>query len=111
MNAVYVSGPGDFEDWRMARDKRDAAVEARAEQIAKDMWQDLEYVTDAVNDAAITIGYYRRKDHRIHPLAVTFLTLLRDGSDDLELVRMLRQAANDYINETARDRAEEEIPE
>lgn len=109
MNAIYLRGMGDFEDWRMVRDKRDAAIKDRAEQLSKDMWQDLEYLTDAVNDAAITIGYYRKSGQRNHTMAVTWLTLLRDGSDDLELVRMLREAANEYISQLAMDRAEEEL--
>lgn len=107
MNAVRMPGPGDFEDWKSLHDKKEAAIEARAEQLRSDLWQDLEHLTDAVNDAAITIGYYR-KGERNHPKAVTFLTLLRDGSDDIELARMLREAVNDHIGQLAQDMAEEE---
>jgi len=87
---------------------REDYIERRAEELKKDLWQDLEYITDAVNDAAIRIGYYRRKGFTIHPQAVTWLTLLRDGSDDLELARMLRMAANEYLDQLAHDMAEEE---
>lgn len=88
--------------------KREEWVEQRAEQLAKDMWQDLEYLTDAAGDAIGRIGWYRRKGFTVHPKAVTFLLLLRDGHDDIELARMLRQAANQYINQLAQDMAEDE---
>jgi hypothetical protein len=87
---------------------RQEFIERRTEELKKDLWQDLECVTDAVNDAAIRIGYYRRKGFKVHPQAVTWLTLLRDGSDDLELARMLRAAANEYLCQLASDMAEEE---
>jgi hypothetical protein len=89
---------------------REMWVEQRTEELAKDWWQDLEYLSDAVSDAAIKIGWYR-KDMKCgpnHPLAVTFLTLLRDGSDDIELARMLRASAKDYITNAANDLACEE---
>lgn len=92
--------------------KREALVEARTEQLEKDMWQDLEYLTDAVSDAIASIGWYRNKPNsRVHPLAVTWLTLLRDGSDDIEAMHMLREATKEYIRSAANDKAEEEIDE
>lgn len=87
---------------------REDKVERRAAQLAADMWQDLEYLTDAVSDAVGKIGWYRRKNFRIHPQAVTFLALLRNGSDDIELARMLREASKAYIEQLAADQAEEE---
>ena len=89
---------------------REAWTEARTEQLFKDMWQDIEHLSDAVSDVAIKIGWYRKdlKCGPNHPLAVTFLTLLRDGSDDIELARMLRSAAKEYINNAANDQACEE---
>jgi len=88
--------------------KREDWVERRTEQLAKDMWEDLEHLTDAVEDAIGKIGWYRRKNFRIHPQAVTFLKLLRNGSDDIELARMLREASKAYIDQLAADQAEEE---
>ncbi len=90
---------------------REAWVDSRTEELSRDMWQDLEYLSDAVSDAAIKIGWYRRdlKCGPTHPLAVTFLTLLRDGSDDIELARMLRASARDYITNAANDLACEEV--
>ena len=87
---------------------REDWIERRAMELAKDLSQDLEHLTDAVSDAVIRIGYYRRKGFTIHPKAVTWLTMLRDGSDDIELARMLRQAANEYIDQLAHDMAEKE---
>lgn len=86
-------------------------IESRAEQIKKDMWQDLEYLTDAVSDAISTIGWYRKERFKVHPMAVTWLTLLRDGTDDIEAMRMLREATKEYIHDAANDKAEEEIHE
>jgi hypothetical protein len=87
---------------------REAAVEARAEQLQKDYWQDLEQLSDAFSDASVTIGLYRRGKVP-HPHAVTFLTLIRDGSDDLEAMRLLREAMRQYIADQAKDTAEEEL--
>lgn len=83
-------------------------IESRAEQLKKDMWQDLEYLTDAMGDVCVTIGWYRHKGFSNHPQSVTWLSLLRDGSDDIELARMLRKAATDYIAQRAFDMAEKE---
>lgn len=102
-------GPGDFSDTRREEAvAREEAINARAEQLVAEMWQDPEYLTDALGDAIGTVGYYR-KDKANHPLAMTVLTLLRDGSDDIECMRIIREAAKDYIRDTASDRAEEEM--
>lgn len=88
--------------------RREAAIEARTEQLIAEMWQDNEHLSDAVNDASITIGWYRR-DLATLPAAVRFLELLRDGSDDFEAMRMFRSVCRDYISDTASDRAKEEF--
>ena len=95
---------------RGREEAREAAVEARIEDLKRDMWQDLEYLSDAIDDAVYKLGNYR-KGKVCHPLTVTWLTLLRDGSDDLELARMFRAAAKDYIADKASDQAEEEYSE
>lgn len=85
------------------------AIDARAIELQAEMWQDLSELSDAFNDAGATIGWYRVGAHRScsnHPQAAKFLSLIRDGSDDLELARMLREAMRDYISDTAGDRAE-----
>lgn len=87
---------------------REAAIEARAKQLQAAYWQDLECLSDAFNDAALTIGWVQ-PGFATHPKAVTFLTLLRDGSDDLEAVRILREAMKDYISDKAGDDAREEF--
>jgi len=87
---------------------REDAIERRKKQLSADMWQDLEYLTDAVSDAVGKIGWYRRKNFRVHPKAVTFLMLLGNGSDDIEAMRMLREASKAYIDQIAEDQAEEE---
>lgn len=87
---------------------REAAIEARTEQLQSDYWQDLEQLSDAFNDAAYNIGYFRSKEAR-RTNTVTFLTLIRDGSDDLEAMRMLREAMRSYIADQAQDTAEEEL--
>jgi hypothetical protein len=89
---------------------REAAIEARKEQLAADYWQDLEHLSDALDDAVYRLGNYKRKRLN-HPRCVEFLTLLRDGSDDIELARMIRECAQKYIADTASDQAEEEFGE
>ena len=86
---------------------REAAIEARTEQLSADYWQDLEHLSDALSDVAGTVGWYRHRKP-VHHDAVRLLTLLRDGSDDLELARMIREAAQRYIAATAGDEAEHE---
>lgn len=103
-------GPGDFSDTRREEAvAREDAVNDRAAQLAKDMWQDPEYLTDALDDAICHVGYYRSKARSNHPQAMTVLMLLRDGSDDIECMRIIREAAQKYINEHAMDIAEEEM--
>jgi hypothetical protein len=80
----------------------------RAGQLADEMWQDMEHLSDALDDAVGKVGYYR-KDRGNHPLASRVLVLLRDGADDVELARTLRKAARDYIDMLAMDRATEEF--
>ena len=110
MNALMEHGFGDSHDsWADRNARRELAVEALAERLRADYWQDLEQLSDAFNDAGSTIAYYRSKEVP-HPLAVTFLTLARDGSDDAELGRMLREAMRDYISDKAADDAEERTP-
>jgi hypothetical protein len=92
---------------QVAREER---INERAGQLADEMWQDMEYLSDAMDDAVSTVGYYRTKGIN-HPLSTRVLGLLRDGTDDIELVRILRKAARDYIDGQARDRAEEELNE
>lgn len=87
---------------------RKAAIDTRTEQLRADYWQDLERLSDAFNDAALTIGWVQ-KCFVTHPRAIPFLALLRDGSDDLEAMRMLREAMKDYIADTAQDAAKEEF--
>lgn len=101
-------------DERGREEAREQAVEARAEQLQVEMWQDLSELSDAFDDVAYKMGQYRsakdpNKRHANHPKAATFLTLIRDGSDDLELARMLRAEMRDYISDTAGNRAEEEM--
>ncbi|TPG50157.1 hypothetical protein EAH75_01275 [Rhodanobacter glycinis] len=86
---------------------REAAIESRTEQLTADYWQDLEYLSDALSDVAITVGWYRNRKP-VHHGAVRLLTLLRDGSDDLELAQIIREAALQYIAATAGDEAEHE---
>lgn len=88
--------------------QREAAIDTRTEQLKADYWQDLERLSDAFNDAALTIGWIQ-KGFATHPRAVTFLALLRDGSDDLKAMRMLREAMKDYISDKADDDAHEEF--
>lgn len=88
--------------------KREAQAEAMAEQLTADMWQDLEHLSDALDDAVYRLGNYRR-GNAVHEQCVTLLTLIRDGSDDADLGRMLRLAARDYINGKALDEAEERV--
>jgi len=113
MNAQpdFYGRAADIEAHRRGKEEaREQAVEARAEDLKRDMWQDLEYLSDAADDAVYRLANYRTKAQH-HPLAVTWLTLLRDGSDDLELARMLREAAKAYIADKAADKAEEECGE
>jgi len=88
--------------------RREDWVERRTDELTRDMWQDLEHLTDALSDAILDIGWYRKDGHRVHPLAVTFLTLLRDGSDDINLAALLRAYTLKRIRRAAEDRAEEE---
>lgn len=93
---------------------REAAIEKRTEQLSADYWQDLEMLSDAVSDVATTVGWYRKRKP-VHPDAVRFLTLLRDGSDDIELARIFREAAKQYIsaeadNEATRESLDGEMP-
>jgi hypothetical protein len=88
--------------------EREAAIERRTEALIAEMWQDPEYLSDAMSDAAVTIGWYR-KGRVCHPDAVRWLTMLRDGSDDMELARMLRESVRDAISDAASDRAEKEF--
>ena len=103
-----------FADQRATDDGRELArkihVEQRTEELKRDMWQDLEHLSDALSDMAITVGYYRTlsKYGRNHPNAVRLLTLIRDGSDDLEAMRIIRADMQRYIAETAGSAAEQE---
>lgn len=111
MNALPCIASRDA-DRHAAELGRKDAIEARAIELQDEMWKDLEELSDAFGDAAVTIGYYRRKPmsaSSIHRDTDKFLTLIRDGSDDLELARMLRAEMKDYISDTAGDRAEEEL--
>lgn len=87
---------------------RESAIEARTEQLAAQYWQDPEFLTDALSDAAITIGWYR-KGEPTHPDTMKLLGLLRDGSDDLEAVRLLRKGMRAYLAQLAADAAAEEM--
>jgi hypothetical protein len=104
-----------FADQRAADEGRELArqihVEQRTEELKRDMWQDLEHLSDAVSDMAINVGYYRtlNKYGRNHPDAVRLLTLLRDGSDDLEAMRLIRADMQRHIGEAAESAAEQEL--
>lgn len=106
-NPRYIEhGMGDFNP--PDDSEREAAIERRTEALIAEMWQDPEYLSDAMSDAAVTIGWYR-KGQACHVHAARWLTLLRDGSDDLELARMLRESVRDAISDAASDRAEKEF--
>lgn len=85
----------------------DALVAARTEHIAADMWQDLEYLSDAFNDAACKIGTYRNK-HMSEPGTVEFLSMCRDDTDHCEIGKRVVEAMRAYIKATAYDQALEE---
>jgi len=89
---------------------REDQINERASQLADEMWQDLEHLTDALDDAVSTVGYYRTLRTN-HPQAARVLALFRDGTDDAELARILRKAARTYIDNLAHDRVEEEAAE
>lgn len=109
-----ASRDADSHAARMGRiESRESAVEARTEELRRDIWQDLEHLADAFSDAAATVGYYRNRNRQgvhNHPQAVTLLTLLRDGTDEIEVVRLIREAMRAYIDQAAEDLAEEETP-
>ena len=116
-NPRYIEhGMGDFSP--PDDSEREAAIERRTEALIAEMWQDPECLSDAVHDAISTIGWYRGPGSRKggympvnHPKAMPWLMLLRDGSDDLELARMLRESCRDYISDEAASQAEEEFAE
>jgi hypothetical protein len=91
---------------------RQAYIEMRAVQIEFEMWSNLEYVSDAFGDAASSLSIFKYRPDVLypnHPLAQRFLELFRDGSDDLEAMRMLRGIGREYIQQRAWDEAEKEL--
>lgn len=106
-NPRYIEhGMGDFNP--PDDSEREAAIERRTKELIAEMWQDPEYLSDAMSDAAVTIGWYR-KGQACHVNAKRWLDLLSNGSDDLELARMLRESVRDAISDVASDRAEQEF--
>jgi hypothetical protein len=99
-------GMGDFNP--PDDSKREAAINARFYQLEAEMWQDKDYLSDAFNDAATTLGWYR-SDMSTLPRAVEFLELVRDGTDDIKAMLRLRSAMKEYISDTAAGQAEEEF--
>ncbi len=87
---------------------RAAHIARRAAEIAEGHWRDLESVSDFLANASAGIGHYRHG--RVpHPRAVEFLTLLRDGTDDLRCMRLLREAMRQECFERAELDAEDEV--
>jgi hypothetical protein len=99
-------GMGDFNPPDDSR--REAAIEARTEQLIAEMWQDNEHLSDAVSDASITIGLYH-KDGTTPQSALDFLKLCSEKTDHCEIGRRLIASMEDYISDTASDRAKEEF--
>lgn len=83
----------------------------RACAIADEYRQDLERISEAVSDIAVGIGWWREAPGVLHnhPLALTFVSLIRDGNDDAELGRMLRKAVDDALCEQAEAQATDEF--
>ena len=83
-------------------------------RVQADYWQDLEVWSDAFNDVASNEGYYRNSPYRHgkfkpanHCDAVRLMTLIRDGSDDLEAMRIIRTSMERYIAQEAADQVED----
>ena len=115
MNLNTTFGPGDSSD---AQGDIKERTDSHAAQLAIGYWQDMEVISDAFCDVGSEEGHYREKTwYTKHGLPIpsnysrepsTLLKLLRNGSDDLEAMRIIRKAMERYIAQLAEDQAQEQ---
>lgn len=88
-------------------DRKDAAVERLATEMAETYTNDLQIVSECTAD----VLYYNPQFPGHHPKAPSILALIRDGSDDAELGRVFREATLSVIRSKAQQDAEDFLAE
>jgi hypothetical protein len=80
----------------------DDRAEQYAERIYAERSQDLEHLSDAMD------WVLYRKCGRNHPCAIDALKLIRDGNDDAELGRLIRETTLAALKDSCDDAGQEE---
>lgn len=88
-------------------DEHDAAVARVATEMTATYTNDLQIVSECTGD----VLFYNPEFPGHHPKAVAILALIRDGSDDAELGRLLRESTLSVIRNKADQDAEDFIAE
>ena len=99
LHCVHSAAADDLARHLGDEDRLVAAIERRTEQRRMEYRQDLGIIHDAVGDLSC------------RPLGkmIDLLMLIRDGSDDAELGRLVRLATMEEVDEAAACQAEREL--
>ncbi|MDR3445957.1 hypothetical protein [Dyella sp.] len=108
MNALPCYAERAVREYQRVQDAKDQH-EARAERLAEEMAQtytnDLQIVSECTGD----VLFYNPEFTDHHPQVIAILALIRDGNDDAELGRLLREATKGVISKKAAIDAEDLI--
>lgn len=100
------SRAADYYAARMGRDDaRDQYAQKLADELEVSYQFDPEILSDAFADAAGTIGEYDKR-YKCDPKAAQFLVDVRNATDDLSCMHLIRKAMRHYIRERAVQDAE-----